>query len=78
MAPGAIREKIKGTKEALDSFERMAEHLQANDVNNANEPLALGEFLQMDPKTERFIGNANADKLLTREYRAPFVVPQKV
>jgi predicted dehydrogenase len=78
MAPGAIREKIKGNKEALDSFERMAEHLQANDVNIANEQLALGEFLQMDPKTERFIGNANADKLLTREYRAPFVVPQKV
>ncbi|HEX5176016.1 MAG TPA: gfo/Idh/MocA family oxidoreductase, partial [Chthoniobacteraceae bacterium] len=78
MAPGAIREKIKANKEAVDSFERMAEHLQANNVNIANEQLALGEFLQMDPKTERFIGNANADKLLTRDYRAPFVVPQKV
>jgi hypothetical protein len=33
--------------------------------------------LKMDPKTERFIDNPEADKLLTREYRAPFVVPAK-
>ena len=32
----------------------------------------------MDPATERFIGNAEADKLLTREYRAPFIVPENV
>ena len=77
-APGEIREKIKGNKEALDSFDRMAEHLKANDVDIANEQLAIGEFLKMDPHTERFINNSEADKLLTREYRAPFVVPQKV
>ena len=29
----------------------------------------------MDPKTEKFIGNAEADKLLTRDYRKPYVVP---
>ena len=76
--PGAIREKLKANKEALDSFERMAEHLQANDVNIANEQLSLGEYLQMDPKTERFLGNPKADKLLTRDYRAPYIVPEKV
>jgi len=32
----------------------------------------------MDPKTERFIGNEAANPLLTREYRPPFVVPEKV
>jgi hypothetical protein len=32
----------------------------------------------MNPKTERFKGNAAADALLTRPYRAPFVVPEKV
>jgi hypothetical protein len=32
----------------------------------------------MDPKAERFIGNPQAEQLLTREYRAPFVVPKKV
>jgi hypothetical protein len=32
----------------------------------------------MDPQTERFIDNAQADQLLTREYRKPFVVPKSV
>ena len=37
--------------------------------------LTLGPVLKMDPKTEKFIGNAEADKQLTRDYRKPFVVP---
>jgi hypothetical protein len=36
----------------------------------------------MDPATERFVGNAatvaRANDLLRREYRAPFVIPEKV
>jgi len=27
---------------------------------------------------EKFIGNTAADALLTREYRAPFIVPERV
>jgi hypothetical protein len=75
-APDVIREKIKGSADAMDSFDRLAAHLAANDVDISMDKLALGEFLKMDPKTEKFIGNAAADKLLTREYRAPYVVPQ--
>ena len=74
-APGAILEKVKGNKEAADSYERMVEHLKINGVDIAKDHLTLGEFLSMDPKTEKFIGNAAADKLLTREYRKPYVVP---
>ena len=77
-APDAIREKLKGNADAMDSFDRLAAHLTANEVDISMETLALGEFLKMDPKTERFIGNAAADKLLTRDYRAPFIVPEKV
>jgi hypothetical protein len=32
----------------------------------------------MNPKTERFENNEAANKLLTRDYRAPFVVPENV
>jgi len=32
--------------------------------------------LKMNPKTEKFIGNADADKQLTRDYRKPFIVPE--
>jgi len=34
--------------------------------------------LSMDPKTQRFTNNDKANQLLTREYRKPFVVPDKV
>ena len=75
-APDAIREKLKGNADAMDSFDRLATHLAANEVDISMEKLALGEFLKFDPKTEKFIGNAAADKLLTREYRAPYIVPE--
>jgi len=74
-APGAIMEKVKGNKEAADSYGRMVEHLAKNGVEVAKDELTVGEFLTMDPKTEKFIGNPAADKLLTREYRKPYVVP---
>jgi predicted dehydrogenase len=74
-APGAIREQIKGDREATATVERMFEHLKANEVNIDTDKLTLGPVLKMNPKTETFIGNAAADKLLTRDYRKPFVVP---
>ena len=73
-----MREKLKGNKEALDSLERLATHLGANGVDLKVDQLTLGEFLKMNPKTERFLKNPAADKMLTREYRAPYVVPEKV
>jgi hypothetical protein len=73
-----IKEAIKGDKDALPTFERMAEHLGKNEVDLDKTPLALGPVLKMDVKTERFTGNEEANKLLTRDYRAPFVVPEKV
>jgi len=78
MPADEILEKIHGEKEALETFERMAEHLAANGVNLHESKPTLGMFLKMDPKTERFIDNAKANELLTREYRKPFVVPAKV
>jgi hypothetical protein len=38
----------------------------------------LGRRLEFDPKTEKFVGDKEADQHLTRKYRAPFVVPEKV
>ncbi len=77
-APGELREKLKANKEAMDSLERLTAHLGANGLDLDKDQLTLGEFLKMDPSTEKFLGNAAADKLLTREYRAPFIVPEKV
>jgi len=41
-------------------------------------PATLGEVLKVDVKREKFIGNGAASQMLTRDYRKPFVVPEKV
>jgi predicted dehydrogenase len=38
----------------------------------------LGRKLTLDPKRERFVGDAQADRLLAQEYRSPFALPAKV
>ncbi len=76
--PAEIAEKIKGSKDAMDSLDRLTAHLAANNLDLTKEQLTFGEHLKFDPATEKFIGHAAADKLLTREYRAPFIVPEKV
>jgi len=40
----------------------------------------VGPELTFDPKSERFTGDRadEANKLLRRDYRAPFVVPETV
>ncbi len=75
---GEIREKIKGTKEATDTLGRMVDHLGKNGVDVSKDKLVLGEFLKMDPKTEKFVKNPAADTMLTRDYRKPYVVPATV
>lgn len=77
-SPDEIREALKSSKEGTETFGRMQEHLAANNVDLAKTPATLGVFLQMDPNLERFVGNNEANTMLTRNYREPFVVPQKV
>ena len=76
--PEQIRETVKSNADLAESLGRMEEHLAANQVDLRKTPATLGAVLKMDPKTERFVGNPQADLLLTRNYRPPFVVPQKV
>ncbi|HOA62505.1 MAG: Gfo/Idh/MocA family oxidoreductase [Verrucomicrobia bacterium] len=76
--PGAIKEAIRADSGLAEAFDRMAEHLSANGVDLIAERATLGVPLWMDPKAERFVGNDAANALLTRAYRAPFVVPEKV
>ncbi len=77
-APDEIREKIKGTRGGEEALGRMIDHLGRNDVNVAKDQLVCGEMLNMDPKVEKFFDNTDADKMLTRKYRKPFVVPHNV
>ena len=56
----------------------MQEHLAANDVDITSNKATLGVPLKMDPWAEKFFGNPAANALLTREYRKPYVVPERV
>ncbi len=78
LGPEAIRERLKSNSAANETFERMATHLAANEVDITDTKLTFGEFLEMDPKKERFTSDRKANEMLTREYRKPFVVPDKV
>jgi len=75
---GEIAEKIKGNKLAAESYERMVDHLGKNEVDLKKTPVTLGPWLEFDPKTERFTNSDEANKLATRDYRRPFIVPQSV
>ena len=63
---------------ALDTFERFKEHLAVNEVDISKIKLTLGMPLKMNPKTEGFIDNEQANAMLKRVYRAPFAVPDIV
>ncbi len=77
-SPSEIKEQIKSNKALAEAFERMAGHLDANGVDVASEQLRLGMPLEVNPKKETFVRNAEADAMLSRNYRAPFVVPNRV
>lgn len=65
-------------KDAYESLARMEEHLKDARVPLDDLTYRLGRKLMIDPKTETFINDKEADTHLTREYRKPFVVPEKV
>ena len=56
----------------------MVAHLEANGVDITKDNLQLGVPLKFDPKRERFTDNAQANQYVSRNYRQPFVVPEKV
>ena len=61
-----------------DSVMTLLENTKAIGVVPDNTTLRVGPKLEFDPEREKFVNNPAADMLLTRPYRHPFVVPEKV
>jgi predicted dehydrogenase len=53
-------------------------HLSSSLAHLGNISYRLNRQLEFDPVKEKFVGDKEADKYLTREYRKGYVVPEKV
>jgi len=78
MSAGELAERTQGSSLTAEATGRMVEHLKKNRVDFAKTPLTLGATLTLNPEKEIFTGEfaAAANPLLTRQYRAPYTVPQ--
>jgi len=56
----------------------MEEHLKDNSVALDGLNYRLGTRLTFDAATESFVGDSQANQLLTRQYRRPFAVPDRL
>ena len=53
-------------------------HLKGNGLKLEEQTDRVGRMLRFDPQSEKFIGDDEANSLLTRNYRAPFAIPGTV
>jgi predicted dehydrogenase len=77
-APEAIAGRLESYglhEDVPKTFARMAGHLRENGVDLERTRLTLGPLLRIEPGSEVFSDHREANALLTREYRRPFVVP---
>lgn len=74
----AKNQAVKGNDFASETLDRMATHLTENKVKLDETQLRVGRKLNFDASAEKFVGDNDANALLTRAYRAPFAVPDRV
>jgi len=83
--PENTRKALEGIPEAAEAFQRMTQHLKANEIDSQKEPVITGPWLKLNRDFSRFDdlhNNPNqkqiTEALLTKSYRKPFVVPDAV
>jgi len=53
-------------------------HMSATLCHLANISFRTGRKLVFNPETEKFVGDEEANRMLTRKYREPYVLPERV
>jgi predicted dehydrogenase len=71
-------EAFGSDRDGNETLAAMTEHLRANEVALSETNLRVGQRLRVDVRTERFIGDDEANRHLTREYRRGFEVPARI
>jgi predicted dehydrogenase len=80
MVPQEIASQLKEYTlhdEVLRTFERMVGHLRDNAIDLDQPQLTAGPLLSIDTDRERFTDVMEANALLSRDDRPPFVVPEE-
>lgn len=75
----AANEMVKGNSAANELYERFVENLKINGWDEQKEPLTVGGWLDWDEAKLKFTGGVGVDAantMVSRDYRAPFVVPK--
>ncbi len=70
-------ETLTATPEMTDVLERTESYLAENGLDLDQDGYTLGRELHVDPITETVLDDPQANDLLTRHYRKPFVVPDQ-
>jgi hypothetical protein len=75
-----VKKESKNNSEVVGALEKIRDNCKAYGIPMDEASWVIGPVLTFDPKTERFNGERaeDANKLLRRDYRAPFVVPETV
>src|SRR4051812_16761328 len=76
--PAGDARKVLLTAAGQEAHDRLAAHLTDNGVDLDKVRFQVGKAISIDSKTEKFAGDEAANKLLTREYRKPYVGPETV
>jgi hypothetical protein len=76
--PFSTEDPFGKSEAANETYRRFRDHLKENGVVLDRATFTMGAELKFDGKAESIVGNPEAAKLLTREYRKPFVVPENV
>jgi predicted dehydrogenase len=69
---------VKSRKTADQNGPVETVHLASGLAHLGNISYRLGRVLEFDSNSEKFAGDKEANAMLARKYRAPFVVPEKV
>ena len=72
-----VKSKLGANQQVVDSFAMIERNLKAAGEDPKQVRYQLSRVLEFDPEAERFKNEA-ANALLSRPYRKPFVVPDKV
>ncbi len=74
-----VTSALNGNTILSEAFEGIKRHLaDIGSVELANTPCRLGRSLTFDAAAEKFVDAPDANELLRRAYRSPFVVPEQV